>query len=153
MSYNFDESDPMTDYFHTELYLTLGILQDSRTGWNCKDYGKRALLKCSGILKTRLCEQHGRGAFQLHGENRTLSERRRLTARGRTFFSPKEYSSAKTAHQSGKLKGSRECMRTDTRHGCRTPARIYCKSESGTGKAGICHGIPEVGIRTRHIPK
>lgn len=25
MSYNFDESDPMTDYFHTNFYLTLGI--------------------------------------------------------------------------------------------------------------------------------
>ena len=25
MSYNFDDSDPMTDYFHTNFYLTLGI--------------------------------------------------------------------------------------------------------------------------------
>ena len=25
MSYNFDDSDPMTDYFHTNFYLTLRI--------------------------------------------------------------------------------------------------------------------------------
>ena len=25
MSYTFDDSDPMTDYFHTNFYLTLGI--------------------------------------------------------------------------------------------------------------------------------
>ena len=30
MSYNFDDSDPMTDYFHTNFYLTLGIGSYSR---------------------------------------------------------------------------------------------------------------------------
>ena len=31
--------------------------------------------------------------------------------------------------------------------------RLEKGKQSGTGKAGICHGIPEVGVRTRHIPK
>ncbi|CDE65371.1 uncharacterized protein BN752_01125 [Alistipes putredinis CAG:67] len=73
MSYNFDESDPMTDYFHTNFYLTLGIgsyrqpppaksaATPSRTGWNCRRLREKTLLKCSGILKdlhTRLCDRH-----------------------------------------------------------------------------------------------
>lgn len=62
MSYNFDESDPMTDYFHTNFYLTLGI-GSYRQPYRMelpKITGK-TLLKCSGILKdlhTRLCDRH-----------------------------------------------------------------------------------------------
>lgn len=62
MSYNFDESDPMTDYFHTNFYLTLGI-GSYRQPYRMelpKITGK-TLLKCSGIpkdLHTRLCARH-----------------------------------------------------------------------------------------------
>ena len=48
MSYNFDESDPMTDYF-------------SRIGWNCQRLREKTILKLSDIPKerhTRLCVRH-----------------------------------------------------------------------------------------------
>ena len=62
MSYNFDESDPMTDYFHTNFYLTLGIgsyRQPYRM--ELRKLREKTILKLSDIPKerhTRLYVRH-----------------------------------------------------------------------------------------------
>lgn len=63
MSYNFDDSDAMTDYFHTNFYLTLAIgVTGSLTRWNCRNLTVRGRTsrKCSSIPKVRHTRVSGR---------------------------------------------------------------------------------------------
>lgn len=63
MSYNFDDSDAMTDYFHTNFYLTLAIgsyrkpYKVELPKLDCKGRTSR---KCSSIPKVRHTRPSGR---------------------------------------------------------------------------------------------
>ena len=182
MSYNFDESDPMTDYFHTNFYLTLGIgsyRQPYRmelpkiTGKDTPEVFRypegpahKAMRQALGKARFGFIESRRHIGEMILGEDFYGSQ-------GEHYFWPKEYSSAKTAQKRiGKLEAAgMRCELTGCNSGyirllgytpemesqqrIHTSARIYSGDgkQSGTGKAGICHGIPEVGIRTRRIPK
>ena len=165
MSYNFDESDPMTDYFHTNFYLTLGI------GSYRQPY-RMELPKITGKdspevfsfprdLHTRLCVRHwakpGSASSKAGDISGNDTRRRLLRLTGRTLFLAqgvfKREDGTETHRKTG---GSRNALRTDRlQRRIHTPARIYSGDgkQSGTGKTGICHSIPEVGVRTRRIPK
>lgn len=64
MSYNFDDSDAMTDYFHTNFYLNwVSAVTGSLTRWNCRNSParERTSRMCSSIPKarrTRPCGRH-----------------------------------------------------------------------------------------------
>ena len=62
MSYNFDDSDPMTDHFHTNFYLTLGDrqLQTAIQSGTARTQEQRqtASVQASGRSGTRLCGRH-----------------------------------------------------------------------------------------------
>lgn len=109
MSYNFDDSDAMTDYFHTNFYLTLGI------GSYKKPY-KVELPKLQTKEKQPEVFKHPEGAThkairQALGKTRfDFIESRKHSGKlilgedaygsqGEHYFWPKQYSSAKTAQK------------------------------------------------------
>lgn len=108
MSYNFDDSDPMTDYFHTNFYLTLGIgsykqpykVEPPRLG--SKD--KPEVFKHPGRSGTQgNAPGIGQSAFRLHRKPEVCrgnnSGEDCFGSRGELYFWPKEYSSAKMAQK------------------------------------------------------
>ena len=140
MSYNFDESDPMTDYFHTNFYLTLGI-GSYRQPYRMelpKITGKDTL-KCSGIpkdLHTRLCARHwarpGSASSRVGDISGNDTRRGLLRLTGRTLFLAQGIfeceDGTETHRETG---GSRNALRTDRlQRRIHTPARIY----PGNGK-------------------
>ena len=160
MSYNFDESDPMTDYFHTNFYLTLGIgsyRQPYRmelpkiTGKDTPEVFRYP----EGPAHKAVRQALGKARFGLHRESETYrgNDTREdfYGSQGEHYFWPKEYSSAKTAQKRiGKLEAAGNALRTDRlQRRIHTPARIYPGNgkQSGTGKAGICHCIPHMAIK------
>lgn len=166
MSYNFDESDPMTDYFHTNFYLTLGIgsyRQPYRmelpkiTGKDSSEVFRHP----EGAAHKAMRQALGKARFGFIESRRHIGEmilgEDFYGSQGEHYFWPKEYSSAKTAQKRiGKLEAAgMRCELTGCNGGYirllgYTPET---EKQSGTGKAGICHGIPEVDVRTRRILK
>ena len=116
MSYNFDESDPMTDYFHTNFYLTLGIgsyRQPYRmelpkiTGKDTPEVFRypegpahKAMRQALGKARFGFIESRKHIGEMILGEDFYGSQ-------GEHYFWPKEYSSAKTAQKRiGKLEAA-----------------------------------------------
>lgn len=108
MSYNFDDSDPMTDYFHTNFYLTLGIgsyrqpykVERSKlTGKDCPEVfthpegpAHKAVRQALGKARFGFIESRKHVGEMILGEDYYGSQ-------GEHYFWPKEYSSAKTAQK------------------------------------------------------
>ena len=108
MSYNFDDSDPMTDYFHTNFYLTLGIGSYRQpykvelpklTGKDCPEVfthpegpAHKAVRQALGKARFGFIESRKHIGEMILGEDYYGSQ-------GEHYFWPKEYSSAKTAQK------------------------------------------------------
>lgn len=110
MSYNFDDSDAMTDYFHTNFYLTLGIgsyrkpykAELPKLACKRKDRPEefrhpegaahKALRRALGTARFSFIEHRQHIGEMILGEDHYGS-------RGEHYFWPKEYSSAKTAQK------------------------------------------------------
>ena len=110
MSYNFDDSDAMTDYFHTNFYLTLGIgsyrkpYKVELPKLACKGKDKPEVFKHpEGVAHKALRQALGKARFdfitsQRHSGKLILGEDA-YGSQGEHYFWPKEYSSAKTAQK------------------------------------------------------
>ena len=109
MSYNFDDSAPMTDYFHTNFYLTLGIrkLQTAVQGGTAQTRQQR---QAGGIQASGRSGTQGNAARALGKARFGIIESRKYAgeiilgedcfgSRGEVYFWPKEYSSAKMAQK------------------------------------------------------
>lgn len=116
MSYNFDESDPMTDYFHTNFYLTLGI-GSYRQPYRMelpKITGKdnpEAFRHPEGAAHKAMRQALGKARFGFIENRRHIGEmilgEDFYGSQGEHYFWPKEYSSAKTAQKRiGKLEAA-----------------------------------------------
>ena len=108
MSYNFDDSDPMTDYFHTNFYLTLGIgsyrqpykmelhkLEGKgrqETFRHPEGAAHKAVRQALGKARFGFIEHSGHIGEMILGEDCYGTQ-------GEHYFWPKEYSSAKTAQK------------------------------------------------------
>lgn len=130
-SYNFDDSDPMTDYYHTNFYLNLSI------GTYRKPY-KRELpkLRCRKgdeppAFKYPEGETHKAIRRALNGarfafydssghEGRMLLGTDSFDSEGKTYFWPNNYSSAKTAQKriDKLLAAGIQCRLTGYNGGC-----------------------------------
>ena len=110
MSYNFDDSNAMTDYFHTNFYLTLGIgsyrkpYKVELPKLACKGKDKPDVFKHpEGTAHKALRQALGKNRFdfitsQRHSGKLILGEDA-YGSQGEHYFWPKEYSSAKTAQK------------------------------------------------------
>ena len=108
MSYNFDDSDPMTDYFCTNFYLTLGIGNYKQpykaelpklTGKDSLEVfthpegpAHKAVRRALGKARFGFIESRRHTGEMILGEDFYGSQ-------GEHYFWPKEYSSAKTAQK------------------------------------------------------
>ena len=108
MSYNFDDSDPMTDYFCTNFYLTLGVGNYKQpykvelpelTGKDSPEVfthpegpAHKALRQALGKARFGFIESRRHTGEMILGEDFYGSQ-------GEHYFWPKEYSSAKTAQK------------------------------------------------------
>ena len=108
MSYNFDDSDPMTDYFHTNFYLTLGIgsykqpykVEPPRLDSKDKPEvfkhpegpAHKAMRRALGKARFGFIESRKYAGEIILGEDC-------FGSRGEVYFWPKEYSSAKMAQK------------------------------------------------------
>ena len=110
MSYNFDDSDAMTDYFHTNFYLTLGIGSYKRPykvelpKLACKGKDKPDVFKHpEGSAHKALRQALGKARFdfitsQRYSGKLILGEDA-YGSTGEHYFWPKQYSSAKSAQK------------------------------------------------------
>jgi hypothetical protein len=110
LSYNFDDSDSMTDYYHTNFYLDLGIGSDRqpykieipksrRTKGDAppqfrhpEGAAHKAIRQALGQAHFGSYDSHRHGAIIALGENHTWHN-------GEVHFYPLNYSSAKTAQK------------------------------------------------------
>lgn len=108
MSYNFDDSDSMTDYFHTNFYLTLGIgsyrqpykveltklsgKESPETFTHPEGPAHKAMRRALGKARFGFIESRRHAGEMILGEDFYGSQ-------GEHYFWPKEYSSAKTARK------------------------------------------------------
>ena len=108
MSYNFDDSDPMTDYFHSNFYLTLGIgsykqpykVEPPKLGSKDKPEvfkhpegpAHKAMQRALGKARFGFIESRKYAGEIILGEDC-------FGSRGEVYFWPKEYSSAKMAQK------------------------------------------------------
>ena len=108
MSYKFDDSDPMTDYFHTNFYLTLGIgsykqpykVEPPKLGSKDKPEvfkhpegpAHKAMRRALGKARFGFIESRKYAGEIILGEDC-------FGSRGELYFWPKEYSSAKMAQK------------------------------------------------------
>lgn len=108
MSYNFDDSDPMTDYFCTNFYLTLGI-GSYKTPYKVEipKLGSKDKVPVfthpEGIAHKALRQALGKARFSFidhrkHSGKMILGEDN-YGSKGEHYFWPKEYSSTKTAQK------------------------------------------------------
>ena len=110
MSYNFDDSDAMTDYFHTNFYLTLGIgsyrkpykMELPKLACKRKDRPE-AFRHPEGPAHKAVRQALGKARFGFieslrHAGEMILGEDC-YGPKGEHYFWPKEYSSAKTAQK------------------------------------------------------
>lgn len=109
-SYNFDDSDPMTDYFHTNFYLNLSIgtykkpYRTSLPKLSCRKGNEQPVFKHPEGPAHKAIRQALDGARFGFYDSRRASGRMVLGADsfrpdGKTYFWPKDYSSAKTAQK------------------------------------------------------
>ena len=108
MSYNFDDSDPMTDYFHINFYLTLGIgsyRQPYRVelpGLKSKDQ-PQAFKHLEGPAHKALRQALGKARFDFIASLRFPGKLRlgedAYGSTGEHYFWPKQYSSARNAQK------------------------------------------------------
>ena len=130
MSYNFDDSDAMTDYFHTNFYLTLGIgsyrqpykveLPKLQTG----EQQPEAFRHPEGAAHKAIRQALGKARFDFteslrHSGKLVLGEDA-YGSQGEHYFWPKQYSSAKTAQKRiDKLsEAGMQCRLTGYNGGC-----------------------------------
>lgn len=110
MSYNFDDSDPMTDYYHTNFYLNLSIgtyKKPYRTALpklTCRKGDEQPVFKHPEGAAHKAIRQALDGARFGFFDSRRASGRMVLgtdsfRSDGKTSFWPKQYSSAKTAQK------------------------------------------------------
>ena len=108
MSYNFDDSDPMTDYFHTNFYLTLGIgscrqpYKVELPGLKSQDKPQafkhpegpahKAIRQALGTARFDFIEHRRHSGEMIFGEDHYGSH-------GEHYFWPKDYSNAKLAQK------------------------------------------------------
>ncbi len=110
MSYNFDDSDAMTDYFHTNFYLTLAIgsyrkpYKVELPKLDCKGKDKpevfkhpegpahKAIRQALGTARFDFIEHRRHSGEMIFGEDHYGSH-------GEHYFWPKDYSSAKLAQK------------------------------------------------------
>ncbi len=110
MSYNFDDSDAMTDYFHTNFYLTLAIgsyrkpykVEPPKLDARGRQAGSVQASRRSGTQGN--APGIGHSAFRLHRKQEVCrgNDSRRedhYGSQGEVYFWPKEYSSAKMAQK------------------------------------------------------
>ena len=110
MSYNFDDSDAMTDYFHTNFYLTLGIgsyrkpYKVELPKLDCKGKDKPEVFKHpEGPAHKAIRQALGKARFDFiehrrHSGEMILGEDH-YGSHGEHYFWPKDYSSAKLAQK------------------------------------------------------
>ena len=112
MSYNFDDSDPMTDYFCTNFYLTLGVgtykkpYKVELPKLDCKGKKPDVFKHPEGAAHKAIRQALGGAYFSFHS--------------GDKYFWPLSYSSAKTAQKRmDKLeKAGIRCKLTGYNGGC-----------------------------------
>ena len=109
MSYNYDDSDPMTDYFCTNFYLTLGIGKWSnpykvvlpklgmkgpkpKTFRHPEGAAHRAIRQALGKGRFDFIESRRHSGYKVYGADHYGSK-------GEHYFWPKQYSSAKSAQK------------------------------------------------------
>ena len=110
MSYNFDDSDLMMDYHHTNFYMTMGIgsyrqpYKVELPKLDCKEKDKpevfkhpegaahKAIRQALGTARFDFIEHRRHSGEMILGEDHYGSQ-------GEHYFWPKEYSSAKTAQK------------------------------------------------------
>ncbi len=109
MSYNYDNSDPMTDYFCTNFYLTLGIGKWStpykvvlpklgmkgpkpKTFRHPEGAAHRAIRQALGKGRFDFIESRRHSGYKVYGADHYGSK-------GEHYFWPKQYSSAKLAQK------------------------------------------------------
>ena len=109
-SYNFDNSDPMTDYFHTNFYLNLSIgtykkpYRTSLPKLRCRRGNEPSVFKHPEGPAHKAIRQALDGArFGFFGSRRAAGRMvlgtNSFRPDGKTSFWPKDYSSAKTAQK------------------------------------------------------
>ncbi len=109
-SYNFDDSDPMTDYFHTNFYLNLSIgtykkpYQTVLPKLRCRKGDEQPVFKHPEGPAHKAIRQALDGARFGFYDSRSANGRMVLgtdsfRSDGKTSFWPKDYSSAKTAQK------------------------------------------------------
>lgn len=109
-SYNFDDSDPMTDYFHTNFYLNLSIgtykkpYRTSLPKLRCRRGNEPPVFKHPEGPAHKAIRQALDGArFGFFGSSRAAGRMvlgtNSFRPDGKTSFWPKDYSSAKTAQK------------------------------------------------------
>lgn len=109
-SYNFDDSDPMTDYFHTNFYLNLSIgtykkpYRTSLPKLRCRRGDEPPVFKHPEGPAHKAIRQALDGArFGFFGSRRAAGRMvlgtNSFRPDGKTSFWPKDYSSAKTAQK------------------------------------------------------
>ena len=109
-SYNFDDSDPMTDYFHTNFYLSLSIgtyKRPYRTSLSklqcCKGDEQPEFKHPEGPAHKAIRQALGGARFGFYdsrrADGRMVLGTDSFRSDGKTSFWPKDYSSAKTAQK------------------------------------------------------
>lgn len=109
MSYNYDNSDAMTDYFDTNFYLTLGIGRHDKP-YKTEQPKLRTKEKLPAVFKYPEGAAHKALRKALGTARFNFIESRRLSgklilgedaygSKGEHYFWPKQYSSAKTAQK------------------------------------------------------
>ena len=130
MSYNFDDSDPMTDYFCTNFYLTLGVgtykkpYKVELPKLDCKGKKPDVFKHPEGAAHKAIRQALGGAYFSFHNSQRLQGKmvlgEDSYGHSGDKYFWPLSYSSAKTAQKRmDKLeKAGIRCKLTGYNGGC-----------------------------------
>ena len=130
MSYNFDDSDPMTDYFCTNFYLTLGVgtykkpYKVELPKLDCKGKKPDVFKHPEGAAHKAIRQALGGAYFSFHNSQRLQGKmvlgEDSYGHSGDKYFWPLSYSSAKTAQKRmDKLeKAGIRCKLTGYNSGC-----------------------------------
>ena len=130
MSYNFDDSDPMTDYFCTNLYLTLGVgtykkpYKVELPKLDCKGKKPDVFKHPEGVAHKAIRQALGGSYFSFYNSKRLQGKmvlgEDSYGHSGDKYFWPLSYSSAKTAQKRmDKLKKAGiRCKLTGYNGGC-----------------------------------
>ena len=145
MSYNYDNSDIMTDYFDTNFYLTLGIgrydkpYQTELPKLQTKDKLPEVFKHPEGAAHKAIRQALGKARFDFiqsrANAGKLILGEDTYGSKGEHYFWPKQYSSAKTAQKRiDKLtEAGMRCRMTGYNGGCIE----FLGSKAGTGTSGI----------------